>query len=84
MPIEITAILLLAGVLLLIRSRKLLPGLLRFLARSAGGYLFLSIFASIGPSFGLALGANLINSAVLGLLGIPGFGLLLMLRYMTF
>lgn len=84
MPTEITVILLLAGVLLLIRSRKLLPGLLRFFMRSAGGYLFLSIFAAIGPTFGLTLGANLINSAVLGLLGIPGFGLLLMLRYMTF
>lgn len=84
MTMEIIGVLLLAGVLLLVRFRRLLPALIRFLARSACGYLFLSLFSTIAPSFGLILGANPFNSAVLGLLGLPGFGLLLMLRYMTF
>ena len=83
MPTEVLGILLLAGLVLLIRLRKLLPSLLRFLARSAAGYLFLCFFSSFGPGMGLTLGANLVNSAVLGLLGLPGFGMLLMMRYMT-
>lgn len=83
MPTEVLGILLLTGLILLIRFHKLLPSLLRFLVRSTVGYLFLYFFSFFGTGMGLTLGANLVNSAVLGLLGLPGFGLLLMIRYMT-
>ncbi len=83
MPTEVLGILLLTGLILLIRFHKLLPSLLRFLVRSTVGYLFLYFFSSFGTGMGLTLWANMVNSAVLGLLGFHGFGLLLRIRYMT-
>ena len=41
----------------------------------------LALLSHIGPSAGIHLGVNLFNALVLGVLGVPGFGLLLMLQW---
>ena len=63
---------------------KLTGTVIRFFLRTGVGLGFLLVFSKIGGTlFGLTLGVNLINAAVLGLLGIPGFGLLLLLKTVT-
>lgn len=54
-----------------------LVSLMRLIFRTLGGFCFLSLIQPIG----LGLGANGANALVLGLLGAPGFGLLLMLQW---
>ena len=41
----------------------------------------LAVLSQTGGALGLSLGVNLVNALVLGLLGVPGFGLLLMLQW---
>ncbi len=74
----LAALLLCAGVLLL---RKPFVWLLRLFLRSSAGLAGLALFSRIGPFLGVSLGVNPINAVVLGLLGLPGFGLLLMLQW---
>ena len=62
-------LLLLAGLTLL---RRPLGRLLRLAARSSVGLAVLALFS---------LGVNPVNALVLGVLGAPGFGLLLMLQW---
>jgi inhibitor of the pro-sigma K processing machinery len=50
-------------------------------ARTGVGLLFLALFSHVGNLFGITLGVNLLNALVLGVLGVPGFGLLLMLHW---
>lgn len=61
--------------------RRPLKGLLKLLGRSAAGLAGLFAFSHIGGLIGVTLGVNLVNSLVIGLLGLPGFGLLLMLNW---
>ena len=56
--------------------------LLRLALRSSVGLAALALFSQIGQFIGIRLGVNLVNALVLGLLGLPGFGLLLMLQWM--
>ena len=58
-----------------------LGALIRLLARSAVGLGFLALFSQVSHLAGITLGVNWINALVLGLLGPPGFGLLLMLQW---
>ena len=58
-----------------------LSGLLRLLGRTGAGLACLALFAPVGEFLGASLGLNLINALVLDILGAPGFGLLLMLRW---
>jgi inhibitor of the pro-sigma K processing machinery len=44
------------------------------------GFVGLLIFNLIGTSFGLMLGVNWLNAAVIAVLGLPGFALLLILQ----
>ncbi len=67
--------------LLLVLFRRPLRGLLRLMARTGTGLAFLAVFSPIGQFLGSALGVNLFNALVLGVLGAPGFGLLLMLKW---
>ena len=46
------------------------------------GLGFLFLWASSGVAAGLSLGVNLFNAFTLGLLGLPGLGLLMMLRWL--
>ncbi|MCI7659974.1 pro-sigmaK processing inhibitor BofA family protein [Flintibacter sp.] len=55
--------------------------LLRLAARSAVGLAVLALFSQVGQFIGVSLGVNLINALILGVLGVPGFGLLLMLQW---
>ncbi len=71
--------LLLCAALLLLRKPAAL--LLRLALRSSVGLVALALFAQVGRFIGISLGVNLVNALVLGLLGVPGFGLLLMLQW---
>lgn len=46
------------------------------------GFAGLLIFNLIGSFTGITLGVNLLNSVVVGFLGIPGFLLLLLVKWM--
>ena len=61
--------------------RRPLGRLWRLGMRSAGGLAALALFSRIGQLLGISLGVNWLNALVLGLLGLPGFGLLLMLQW---
>lgn len=74
----------LAGLLLcaaLLVLRRPAARLLRLTLRSSVGLAALALFSQIGQLIGVHLGVNLVNALVLGLLGLPGFGLLLMLQW---
>ena len=68
--------------LFLVIFRKPLKWLLKLAARSTVGLGFLALWSSSGLFSGLALGVNAFNAVALGLLGVPGLGLLLLLRWM--
>lgn len=74
----IGAVILLASLSLL---RRPLRWLLRLIGRMAAGLAGLFAFSQIGGLIGVSLGVNLINALVVALLGVPGFGLLLMLNW---
>lgn len=74
----------LAGLLLcaaLFILRRPAARLLRLALRSSVGLAVLALFSQVGQLIGVSLGVNLVNALVLGLLGLPGFGLLLMLQW---
>lgn len=68
-------------VLALALLRRPLTGFLRLAGRTGLGLCFLTVFAPVGQFLGAGLGVNLFNALVLGILGAPGFGLLLMLHW---
>ena len=49
--------------------------------RTGLGLGALALFSGVGETIGVHLGINLFNGLLLGLLGAPGFGLLLMLHW---
>ena len=53
--------------------------LLRLLGRSFVALLFLAVLGQTGRLPGFVPGANVVHALVLGVLGVPGFGLLLLL-----
>ena len=61
---------------------KPLVCLLRLTARSSIAFLLLTWLQNTGTLLGITLGANLGNALVLGLLGIPGSGLLLLIQWL--
>ncbi len=63
---------------LLILLRRVLGLLLRFILRTGAGLA--ALFAC--SKLGLALGVNLVNAMVIGVLGIPGLGLLFVMQRM--
>jgi inhibitor of the pro-sigma K processing machinery len=69
------------GIGILLVFRNSLKGLIRLLARMAASLGLLALFSSLGSAIGVTLGVNLLNAFVMALLGVPGFGLLLMLRW---
>ena len=74
----------LAGLLLcaaLLVLRRPVARLLRLTLRSSVGLAVLALFSRVGQLIGVSLGVNLVNALVLGLLGAPGFGLLLLLQW---
>lgn len=75
----------LAGIALtaiaLVILRRPLGCLWRLGVRSAGGLAALAVFHPVGSLLGVTLGINCSNALILGMLGAPGFGLLLMLQW---
>ena len=67
--------------LLLLAGLALLRRPLGQLLRLAVGLAVLALFSQVSPLIGVSLGVNPINALVLGVLGAPGFGLLLMLQW---
>lgn len=61
--------------------RRPVARLLRLALRSGVGLAVLALFSQISGLLGVRLGVNLVNALVLGALGVPGFGLLLMLQW---
>jgi len=55
---------------------------LKIFLNSIIGFITLILFDLVGSYIGVSLGVNLINSIVIGVLGAPGFGLLLMARWL--
>lgn len=56
--------------------------LFRLALRSSAWLAALWLFSQVGQLIGVRLGVNLVNALVLGILGAPGLGLLLMLQWM--
>ena len=52
----------------------------KLLLRSAIGFAALLLFNIAGNGFGLSVGLNVLNAGVVGVLGVPGFALLLILQ----
>ncbi|MCI8539225.1 MAG: transcriptional regulator [Oscillospiraceae bacterium] len=69
--------------LALLLFHRSLQALCRLLVRTVVGILVLAVFSPVGRLLGISLGVNLWNGLVLGLLGGPGFGLLLMLHLLA-
>jgi len=77
--IALTVGLLMLAVLLALR-RPLLRAL-RLAGRCMGGLAALSLLHPVGQFIGVTVGINAMNALVLGVLGVPGFALLLMLQW---
>ena len=61
--------------------RRPLAALGQFTLRAGLGLVFLWMFQGLGGLLGVRLGVNLLNGLVLGALGLPGFGLLLLAQW---
>ena len=70
------------GILALIILRRPLAWVVKLAGRSALSLGFLALWAKSGLLSGLALGVNPFNAVTLGLLGLPGLGLLLLWRWL--
>lgn len=68
-------------VILLAALRRPLSWLARLAVRTAAGLAALWAISGVGGVIGLRLGVNLVNALVLGLLGLPGFGLLVLMDW---
>lgn len=66
--------------LLLLMARPL-GYLIKLLFRTGAGLAVLAVFSQVGGLIGITLGTNLLNALVLAVLGVPGFGLLLLLNW---
>ena len=75
----------LAGLILILTAlvvlHRPLGKLWRLGVRSMGGLAALALLNPVGQLVGVSLGVNWVNALVLGVLGAPGLGLLLMLQW---
>lgn len=71
---------LLAAAAALILLRRPLGALGRLAARSVVGLGCLWLFNQVGTFLGIQVGINLLTGLAVGILGLPGFGLLLLLQ----
>ncbi|MBR3704151.1 MAG: pro-sigmaK processing inhibitor BofA family protein [Oscillospiraceae bacterium] len=85
MDIGLTLLIALSAVFLLFLTAKVLSAPLRIAFRAALntllGLLALLLVEATGGITGLSLGVNLVNAAVVGLLGVPGLGLLFLAQW---
>lgn len=78
---QVIGCLVLIALLGLLVFRRALGRLFQLGLRTAVGALVLALLAPLSGWTGLSLGVNLFNALVLGVLGVPGFGLLLLLQW---
>lgn len=69
------------AVIALFLLRRPLSCFFRVCGKVVAGLAGLAVFSHIGGLIGVVLGVNLTNALVLALLGVPGFGLLLMANW---
>lgn len=74
------AVCLAAGGIGLFLLRRQIGALGRLFTRSAAGMLFLWLFNLVGGLAGMHIGLNLLTGLTVGILGLPGFALLLLLQ----
>ena len=55
----------------------------RILANSVLGLMALFLFNAAGAAAGMSAGLNFVNAGIVGVLGIPGFALVLVLQYLA-
>lgn len=79
LPLWMAAAGLAAAVLILLR--RPLAALWKLALRSGIGLCFLWLFNQVGALIGVRLGLNLFTALILGALGVPGFGLLLLAQW---
>ena len=71
------------GLLLLVLLRRAVAAVVKLALRTAVGAGVLAALSGVGGVIGLNLGVNLSNALVLGVLGAPGLGLLMMLNWLV-
>lgn len=71
----------LAGLVVLVALAGPLRRVGRLLVRCGVGLAVLWGLQGVGPALGISLGFNALNALVLGVLGVPGFGLLLLTQW---
>ena len=71
------------GLLLLVLLRRAVAAVVKLALRTAVGAGVLAALSCVGGVIGLKLGVNLSNALVLGVLGAPGLGLLMMLNWLV-
>lgn len=73
----------LVGLMLVVLLRRVLGYGLKVAARTAVGGGLLALLQPVGGLIGLHLGVNLWNALVIGFLGLPGLGLLMLLNWLV-
>lgn len=71
------------GLLVLVLLRRVVAAVVKLVLRTAVGAGVLIALSYVGGAIGLNLGVNLGNALVLGVLGAPGLGLLMMLNWLV-
>lgn len=74
------AVCLVAGAAGLFLLRRQIGALGKLLARSVAGMALLWLFNLVGGLAGMHIGLNFLTGLTVGLLGLPGMGLLLLLQ----
>ena len=74
------AICLVAGIAGIFFLRRQIGALGRLAVRSVAGIAFLWLFNLAGGLLGMHVGVNFLTGLAVGVLGLPGFGLLLLLQ----
>ena len=77
---SLLAVCLTAGAAGLFLLRRQIGALGRLLARSAGGMALLWLFNLLADPVGMHIGLNLLTGLTVGVLGLPGLGLILLLQ----
>ncbi len=70
------------ALLLLVLLRRPLGRLLRLGGRSVVALAALAALGHVAPLAAIVPGANLVNAVIMGVLGVPGLGLLLMMPWL--
>ena len=85
MPFATLGTLILAAVIILLAVtifRRPLKLLIRLVMNTIGGFIALFFINLLGQFVGITLGINWFNAIIVGIFGLPGLGLLLILRWL--